>query len=125
MVADEIPEVVQRLIADKIDSIPELEAILLLRENPAQEWTAVEAGRRLYVSTTVAEYILRGLSGRGLLRSTADKYRYSPEPKLSEAVDQLALTYARHLVAVTRLVHGKPTAVVRHFADAFLFRKDK
>ena len=58
---ESIPSVVRQLIADRLDSIPELEAVLLFREDATHHWTADEAGRRLYVSTTVATYILERL----------------------------------------------------------------
>lgn len=120
-----IPEAVKRLIATSIDSVPELEAILLLRENAARAWTPAEAGQRLYVSTTMAAHVLSVLAARGFFRSDADRYRYDPAtPELAAAVGELAAAYSRHLVAVTQLIHGKPSASVRGFADAFRLRKD-
>lgn len=64
MADEQIPDAVKRLIVDRIDSIPELEALLLFRDNRERDWSAEEAGRRLYVSTLVAAHILRLLSER-------------------------------------------------------------
>jgi hypothetical protein len=125
-VDESIPSVVRQLIAERLDSIPELEAVLLFRDDRTRHWTPDEAGRRLYVSTTVATYILEQLSDRGFIARTGDQYRYQPESDdLASAVDQLAVAYGRHLVAVTHLVHSKPGQGVRHFADAFRLRKPK
>jgi hypothetical protein len=124
-VADDIPENVKRLIAERIESIPELEAVLLLKDHPERDWDADEAGGRLYVSRTVAAHLLAALAGRGFLRRTGESYRYFPSTdSLRADVDDLAQCYARQLVAVTQLVHAKPGVSVRSFADAFRFRKD-
>jgi hypothetical protein len=123
---EDIPDDVRRLIADSIDSIPELEAILLLRECRPRTWTAAQAGERLYVSKTVAVHVLGILQQRGVFAGNGESFRYAPaSPELEATIDALAITYSRHLVAVTRLVHAKPSPGVRHFAEAFRFRKEK
>jgi hypothetical protein len=119
----QIPATVRQLIAERLDSIPELEAVLLLREGGPRAWTAEEAGRRLYVSTTVAAHILAELRERGFFASDGDAYRYEPEsPALAAVVDALAAAYRSHLVAVTHLIHSKPGRNVRDFAEAFRLR---
>jgi hypothetical protein len=126
MAGDDIPDAVRRLIAERIDSIPELEAVLLLREYRMREWTAADAGVRLYVSKTVAAYILSVLEERGFLACDGQNYRYAPaSSELEGTVDELVHAYTQHLVAVTQLVHAKPSASVRQFADAFRLRKGK
>ena len=111
---------------ESIDSIPELEAVLLLREYREREWTAVDAGARLYVSKPVAAHILTVLEERGFLARVGESYRYAPKSgALDATIDALVSAYSQHLVAVTQLVHSKPSASVRQFADAFRLRKDK
>lgn len=125
MPADELSENVRQLIAERIDSIPELEAILLLREDRDRPWTASDAGKRLYVSTTMAAHVLALLASRGFLRCEEEKYRYFPEsPELDAVVDELAISYSRALIAVTTAIHSKPSPSVRQFAEAFRLRKD-
>jgi hypothetical protein len=124
MTGDPIPHAVRDLIAERLDSVPELEAVLLFRENPGRTWTAEEAGTRLYVSTTVAAYVLDTLAARGFFAPTGDAYRYQPESvELAAAVDQLADAYRKQLVAITELIHSKPSRHVRDFANAFRLRK--
>jgi len=124
---EDIPVAVRRLILESIDSVPELEAILLLRENAGRTWNAAETGERLYVSKAVAAHILGVLGARGFLSSEdGERYRYAPaSPELAAMTDELAFSYSHHLVAVTHLIHAKPSASVRQFADAFRLRKDK
>jgi hypothetical protein len=124
--ADEIPPSVRALIAERIESVPELEAILLFRRAAGRAWTAEEAGQRLYVSTTVAAYVLAELTERGFFEREGETYRYAPEsPELAGVIDDLAAAYGRHLVAVTQLIHSKPSQSVRDFANAFRLRRPK
>lgn len=126
MPAKDVSEPVRRLITEAIDSIAELEAILLLRSNASRDWDAEEAGARLYVSATVAAHILVTLAGRGFFQAEGGRYRYAPRPSEIEAtVAALAAAYSSNLIAVTHLVHSKLAPSVRHFADAFWLRKDK
>lgn len=124
MADEDVPSAVRALIAERIDSIPELEAVLLLRENSMRTWTAEEAGQRLYVSTAVARHILKQLHDRDLLTGEGGAYRYGPGSEaLSAAVAQLAVAYSQHLIKVTHIVHSKPSQSVRDFANAFRLRK--
>ena len=123
MTDDPISPAVRTLVAERIDSVPELEAVLLLRESP-RVWSAEEAGTRLYVSSTVAAHVLRTLAERGFFAEDAGRFRYAPATReLADAVDQLALAWSRHLVTVTQMIHAKPSRNVRDFANAFRFRK--
>jgi hypothetical protein len=120
-----VPERVRRLILESIDSVAELEALLLLRETAGQPWTADAASARLYVSRTVAAYSLAALAHRHLLEETAEGFIYQPaSPGLRDDVSALAIAYSRHLIAVTQLIHAKPGPSVQDFARAFRFRKD-
>jgi hypothetical protein len=122
----EISESVRRLIVERIDSVSELEALLLLREDPSRSWTPEEAGQRLYVSTAVAGYILAVLTDRGFFGRQGDGWVYAPSgSELAETVDELATAYTHSLIEITRAIHTKPSASVRDFANAFrMWRKD-
>jgi DNA-binding IclR family transcriptional regulator len=121
----EIPEPVRRFIVEAVDSVPELEALLLLRAHADRTWSVEDAGARLYVSPTMASHLLNALAARGLLERDGERYRYGPaRPELDHVVGDLAATYATKLIAVTRLIHAKPAASVRQFADAFRLRKE-
>lgn len=122
----EVPDTVRALIAERIDTIPELEALLLLRQTREQSWSADEAGQRLYVSPAVAAHILSAMTERGLFKRVLGRYQYGPETnELDASVALLAECYSKQLIAVTNIVHAKPSAGVRLFAEAFRLRKDK
>lgn len=121
----DIPEVVRRLILEFIGSVPELEAVLLLRSERDRNWTPEEAGARLYVSPTMAAHVLAQLEANGFLASAEGRYHYAPRnPDLDAAVSELASAYATNLIAVTHLIHNRPNTSVLQFAEAFRLRKD-
>lgn len=122
-----IPDTVHRLILERIDSVAELEALLLLRSEP-QDWDAARLAGRLYISAGEAAVLLGGLQARGLFKVNTDTglYHYEPDrPELAEAVDLLADTYRTRLIPVTKLIHSKSTpSSLQRFADAFRLRKE-
>lgn len=116
---------VRTFIARYIDSVAELEALLLLRAHPRETWCVPEVAQRLYVSEPETSEILRRLSENGLLADVGAAFSYRcATPELELSVDRLAESYARQLIAVTNIIHAKPRRI-REFADAFKFRKDR
>lgn len=114
MTTEVVPDAVRKLIAERIDSIPELEALLLFQQHRNQAWTAEEAGQRLYLSPTVASRILGLLTERGFLSQSMQRFQYAPESaELKASVTLLAKTYSKHLIAVTKIVHAKPSTRAR------------
>ncbi|HEU4344574.1 MAG TPA: hypothetical protein VFU31_23715 [Candidatus Binatia bacterium] len=124
-----IPEDVERFIVEKIDSVAEIEALLLLRNNPAEGWTTEKLAQRLYINEGQTAEILARLSTEGFLSATSDEsvvYRYQPiSIELQHMVDRVAKIYSKHLVPVSNLIHSQPKTRVQEFADAFRLRKDK
>jgi predicted ArsR family transcriptional regulator len=129
MVEYPIPNDVRQFILESVVSIAQLEALLLLRGSPDEEWTAQKVAGRLYISEQEVTYLLTRLCAEGLIAFNNDRpplYRYQPDSDdLAQIVDRLAETYSKHLVPVTNLVHSKPRTRVREFADAFHLRKDE
>jgi hypothetical protein len=118
-----IPDDVRGFIMSKIDSVAQIEALLLLRSSIEESWTVAQIAARLYVNEALALEALGRLCENGLLACTDGDYRLD---KLSvedaRLVDQLQVLYARHLIPITNIVHGKPRKI-NSFADAFKFRK--
>jgi len=129
MDSDFIPNDVAEFIIEKIDSVAHMEAILLLRRNPQEEWTIAALSDRLYISRNQAAELLARLCAQGIVAADAvDRsfYRYRPNsPEGQQMLNRVADTYAKHLVPVTNLIHSRPRIRVQEFADAFKFRKDE
>lgn len=122
--ADElIPLDIREFIVGHIDSIAELEALLLLVQH--QTCTVTNVAAQLYIDENQAKVILAGLCQEGLAGCTDDLYWFNSEPpRQRDMVERLAVLYSRHLIPVTNLVHAKPSGI-RAFAAAFKLRKDR
>jgi hypothetical protein len=122
------PDDVRRFILTSIPSVPYLEALLLLRGAPDQDWDGKKVAQRLYMSEKAAGALLGDLHAANIAVVTqqeAGSYRYGPAPEeLRQIIDLLAGTYSRQLVAVTNLIHSKTSKKAQQFADAFKLRKD-
>ena len=129
MADDLIPDDVRQFIIDKIDSVAELEGLLLLRKNSEIEWNVETLAERLYTSRQQTEKVLAHLYSLGFLafnEGLPPAYRYQPgSPKLAEMVDRVAEVYSKYLIPVTNLIHSKPETKVQQFADAFKLRKEE
>ena len=125
MTDDPIPAELRDFILRYIDSVAHLEALLLLRASPDTAWEAAAVAARLYSSAEQAGEVLAQLCDERLLTCENGLYRYRGQPAEHLAmIDRLADSYAKQLIPITNLIHGKPRRI-RQFADAFKFRKGR
>lgn len=127
MANDLIPEDVRQFILDKINSVAELEGLLLLRREADIGWDSGKLTQGLYTTPQQTEEVLAHLYSQGFLavkESEPPTYSYQPaSPELAEMVDRVAEIYSKYLIPITNLIHSKPQTKVQQFADAFKFRK--
>ena len=64
---DLMPEDLRDFILGHIDSIVQLEALLLLRRKPNEDWDAAKTAKRLYTSEQEVADVLARLCADGLL----------------------------------------------------------
>lgn len=127
MAEELIPDDVRQFIADNIDSVAELEGLLLLSKDRETEWSTEELAKRLYTNSQQVEDVLARLYSLGFLarkEGNPPTYRYQPGiTQLAKMVDRVGEIYSKYLIPVTNLIHSKPQTKVQQFADAFKFRK--
>jgi hypothetical protein len=128
--AGKLPKEVLRFVAEEIDTVPHLEALLLLFEQPGERWTVERTAARLYVPPDAAARILEDLERRRLVqavpRAEPPEYAYDPEWDVSgRLMADVAAAYRRKLAAVADFIHSKGSRSVREFARAFDFKKDR
>jgi hypothetical protein len=123
----DIPSEIRLFVTEKIDSVPHLEALLLLWNDPSKVWTEDSLALALYIAPLAARKIVHGLERRGWVKSS----EAPPGFVFDGAWDadgafmpRLAETYRRQLVRVATLIHSNASAAVREFADAFNLKKD-
>ena len=124
-----IPVDVRRFVLANLVSVPQLEALLLLRSTPGERWSAERAAARLYVQAAELESLLAQLAETGVVEGadTAEgrTWRYAPRtPELDALCARIEDVYGRQLVQVSRLIHSRGDRAAQRFADAFKWRKD-
>jgi DNA-binding MarR family transcriptional regulator len=128
MTAGAIDPAVEQFLLDSIDTVPHLEALLLLFQSPAIVWTVAELAARIYVNEKQAGNILEDLTRRSLIvrvEQAPAKYQYIPRtPEQAALLERVAQTYRTQLVQLTRFIHSNASGSVRDFARAFRL-KDK
>jgi DNA-binding transcriptional regulator GbsR (MarR family) len=122
---EEPAEDVLRFIADRIDTVPEIEALLLLWEQRPVALTAQELASKLFISASNSTAVISALEQRKLVRRTGNRYAYDSawEPH-SAFMAQVASTYRDHLIRIATLIHSKAPRAVREFARAFAPKKE-
>ncbi|MEO6056403.1 MAG: hypothetical protein ABIQ49_06145 [Gemmatimonadales bacterium] len=120
-----LPDDVARFLHQHIDSVEQLEVLLLVRFSPGRSWSPEDMARELYSHPTSIAQRFQSLLGRGLLReSAAGHYQYAPRSAdLDRLVARLAETYRERRVAVISLIASKPMENVKAFSDAFRIRR--
>jgi hypothetical protein len=124
----EFPADIKQFIADNIDSVAQLELLLLMRDQPAKAWSAQEAGNALYAAADVTGLLMADLHAKKLLAAGPAESTYVYRPERAESallVDRLADLYRERRVAVISTIYTKPIDKIRSFADAFRLRKEK
>ncbi len=118
---------VERFIRDEIDSVPHLEALLLLWRNAPNSWSASQLADHLYIHDGQGNAIADDLHRRGLIARDANgSFFYDANrPELNELVEAVDETYRRELIRISGIIHSKASPGIRAFADAFRFRKEK
>lgn len=129
----DLPADVLRFIVERIDSVPHLEALLLLWESGGRRWTEAEVATRVYVPGDTARGVLQGLASRRLIRAilpgeSSPETTYCYDAAWDEAgvvMPKIAATYRRQLVRVAKVIHAKASPSVQEFARAFQLKKDQ
>jgi hypothetical protein len=103
----EITEEVLHFLTRYIETVPHLEALLLLWENPEVSWTAEEIASRIYVRPGTAMDIARQLTRRGLIVDVQGKYHYSTQWPNNESVAKVAAAYRQNLIPIATFIHTK------------------
>jgi hypothetical protein len=123
---NEVPDLVKEFVLRHIDSVAELEGLLLARSEIGRAWDASQLARRLYVTDHAAAEVLGALHRHGLMARDGERFLYAPSSEsVRSQVDALAAAYPRFLIPITHMIHSKPRQALREFADAFRLREEK
>jgi hypothetical protein len=118
-----------KFIAEEIQSLEQLEILLLLSGNPHKWWTAKGAYEVIKSNPASVEARLEEMTVRRALRKETEnevRYQFAPEdPALWTIVNELRDAYKERPVKVVQAIYSKPPDAVQEFARAFRVRKEK
>jgi DNA-binding IclR family transcriptional regulator len=123
----EIPASVLQFILKRIETVTELETLLIMSAEERRDWSVQDIASLVYVAAPSAAAVLHALEQRKLVSSSEDgsRFRFSPSSdEERQVVLETAVAYRIHLVPIATLIHKKASVPVQEFARAFSLKKD-
>lgn len=126
--ADDFSADVKQFIDQNIESLAQLEALLLMRQDSDRSFNAADIAKALYIPEEMAASLLIEFARRGNINSTSSSehsYVYNAaDANLDRLIKEVATVYQDRRVAIISLIYSKPLNKVQTFADAFRLRKE-
>lgn len=115
-----------RLLIEKLKTVPHLEGLLLLWATRPKPWSAQELAARLYVGNEAGNRILLDLASEDLVVDAGGvPKQYRSNPAFEALLSKLDEAYRSDLIGISNLIHAKSESAVREFARAFRFKKER
>ena len=102
-----VPDEVREFITKYIATVPQIEALLLIWSSPEKRWSLRQVAARIYTSDGEAARALEGLCTGGLLVHKEGNFALDSSTQNVDMIRKLKEAYARHLIPVTDVIHGK------------------
>ena len=119
----------EKFIAAEINSLEQLEILLLLSGNPHRTWTVTGVYEVIKSSPQSVKDRLNEMADRGVLRKDVEgevRYQFAPtNDQVWKITSELRDAYKERSVKVVQAIYSKPPDAVQEFARAFRLRKDK
>jgi hypothetical protein len=107
MATQYVPSDIRDFILKYIASVAQIEALLLIWSNPEKRWSVSRVAARIYAGETETANALEGLCSNGLLVRKGDAFGLNASEENVAMIGRLKEAYARHLIPVTDVIHGK------------------
>lgn len=121
---DPFPADVRRFVDRHINSVEQLELLLLLRRRAGETITPDAASRELRTAPRSAAVRLEELARAKLLRRDGDGYAYAQSSDLDRLLQAVETAYSSYRTRFISMIFDKPSGQLRDFADAFRLRGD-
>ena len=123
MATQYVPDDIRDFILKHIVSVAQIEALLLIWASPEERWGLRQIAARIYASDAETARALGGLCAGGVLVCTDGIFSLNRSTENAEMIRKLQEVYARHLIPVTDIIHGKSRSPASS-AAAFRLPKD-
>jgi hypothetical protein len=125
MVPEFQPDAVLQFVGAHIDSVPHLEALLLIWDTAPRAWSVAEVARRMYLADERAERVLQDLVTHRWVLVGESGFAFDASSPDAPMIAHLAAHYRSNLIRIAEIIHRKAPPAVLDFARAFNLRKDK
>jgi hypothetical protein len=126
MNSGDLDQEVSGFILNHVDSVEQLEILIMLRESAPRIWTIEEICHSLHSTKSSVELRVKGLCAKGFLECSATAAGYKKQSNESERIIQNVIdTYKHKKTRTIELIFSKPHPNLIGFANAFKLRKDK
>jgi len=125
---EQFPESMRRFIRQYIESVEQLEILLLVSRNPQRGWTVEDVNKTIKSNPNSVAERMKTLKALGFFSFNEESgdYRFSPHPsELAQRVNELDQLYETWRVRVIETIFSGPGKQAQHFADSFKLKKDK
>ena len=103
-----VPDSVWQFLDEYIDDVPQLEAVLLMWQDPRRPWSAQDVAGCLHVPHFYAIGLMENLKARKLVQGDFEQgFEYSPEWDTANVMQQVAEAYRQFLIPVATYLHGR------------------
>ena len=123
----EITAEIERFIHDNINSVEQLEILLLLAGAPQKQWSVLEVSQKLYRQAESVTMRLQDLRDRGIVVVCGEApllFCYRPGAAKHALIQGLERAYQVRKDAVIHLIFTRPPDNLRVFSDAFRIRRN-
>lgn len=107
MTTQSVPGGIRDFILKHIDSVAQVEALLLIWSNPEKHWGVSMVAARIYIGQAEAAQALAELCRHRLLVRKGDTFSLNASKENVDKIARLKEAYARHLIPVTDVIHSK------------------
>ncbi len=129
MSVEDIQNPVLSFIREHIESVEQLEILLLLYHRKDRSWTPEEIAKELRSSAHSARKRLGDFEAKGFVRkieTLSHSFQYNSHDSAIDAqIQALAEAYQVRRMTIIDIIFSKPLDKIQVFADAFKFREDK
>jgi len=102
---------VDQFLLEQIESVPHLEALLLLWNSRPRPWPVIDVAKALFIAPEAARGVLEDLAVRRLIlpvRGESGRYHYASDTNRDCLLLAVDTAYRCELVRISRLIHSKP-----------------
>lgn len=123
---NELSDELVNFIIETIDSVEQIEVLLLLREFSDRAWTALTVNEVIRSDVSSIARRLDNLVALGLVAKDPDgKYRFNASTSdYARLVAELATTYRERRTRVIEMIYSKPKRGLHSFSSAFVIKKE-